>query len=204
MQYDVILIDAGTGNLSSVYNALQFLGYRVLLTDRPDDLNGRTRVVLPGVGAFAQFIKGLQTRQLIEPIKALVQRQVPMLGICVGMQALFEFGEEMGQWPGLGLVKGRVPFFPDLGGLKIPHTGWNQVWHPGTCPLLRQIPDGSYFYFNHSFYCLPSQSTVIQAQTDYGIQYASVIRTGNVYGVQFHPEKSQNNGLQLLRNFMEL
>lgn len=204
MPCDVLLIDAGTGNLSSVYNALQALGFRVHLTDRPEDFDHTTRVILPGVGAFAQFMKGLQSKNLLEPIQEHVKRGLPMLGICVGMQALFEIGKEYGEWAGLSLLEGEVIHFPDLGELKIPHTGWNQIWHDGKNPLLENIPAGSYFYFNHAYYCAPRNPEVSIALTDYGIRYTSIVCMGNLYGVQFHPEKSQNNGLTLLRNFMNL
>ncbi|MBN2047521.1 MAG: imidazole glycerol phosphate synthase subunit HisH [Anaerolineaceae bacterium] len=204
MGYDVILLDAGTGNLSSVYNALHKLGYQVLLTDSVKDLDRKTRVILPGVGAFARFMDGLRERYLIDGILETRALGLPMLGICVGMQAMFEVGEEMGAFSGMGLLKGRVPLFKDLGELKIPHTGWNQIVHDGSCPLFREVPSGSYAYFNHSFYCQPAEREVIAAETNYGIRFTSVVRDGNLFGVQFHPEKSQRVGLQILKNFMSV
>ena len=204
MKTDVLLIDAGTGNLSSVFNALQFLGYSVKLTDNPEDFDGTTPIILPGVGAFAHFMAGLRERKLVEPVLQAVQAQIPLLGICVGMQALFEIGEENGNHPGLGILPGHVRLFEPVEGLKIPQTGWNQVWHNGENPLLCNIPNGAYFYFNHSFYCDAQNPADIVTHTDYGIDYPSAVNRGNLFGVQFHPEKSQNNGLTLLRNFMQI
>jgi len=204
MKTDVLLIDAGTGNLSSVFNALQFLGYSVKLTDKPQDFDGTTPIILPGVGAFAHFMAGLREKELIQPIKTAIQSQIPLLGICVGMQALFEIGEENGEHPGLGILPGRVKLFQPVEGLKIPQTGWNQVWHSAENPLMGSITNGAYFYFNHSFYCDAQLDRDVVTYTDYGIDYPSAVNRGNLFGVQFHPEKSQNNGLTLLRNFMKI
>ena len=136
-KFDALLIDAGTGNLHSVHNALLSLGYAIRITNRPEDLAQPARVILPGVGAFARFMDGLRAAGLAEPLRTAVLRGDPMLGICVGMQALFEVGEEMGQHPGLGLLPGKVVHFPPLGDLKVPHTGWNQILYEGSPPCLR-------------------------------------------------------------------
>ena len=203
-KFDALLIDAGTGNLHSVHNALLSLGYAIRITSRPEDLAQPARVILPGVGAFARFMDGLHTAGLDEPLKTAVQRGDPLLGICVGMQALFEIGEEMGQHPGLGLLPGKVTHFPALGELKVPHTGWNQLWFDGDVPLFQNIPSGAYAYFNHSYYCAATRSSDVLARTDYGILFPSAVQHGSLYAVQFHPEKSQWVGLSLLENFMRM
>ncbi len=203
-KYDALLIDAGTGNLHSVHNALLSLGYAIRITARPEDLAHPARIILPGVGAFARFMDGLRAAGLEEPLRAAVRRGDPMLGICVGMQALFEIGEEMGQHPGLGLLPGKVVHFPPLGELKVPHTGWNQLQFEKDVPLFKNIPSGAYTYFNHSYYCAASDPEDVLARTDYGILFPSAVQHGSLSAVQFHPEKSQQVGLSLLDNFMRL
>jgi imidazole glycerol-phosphate synthase subunit HisH len=201
--YAALLIDAGTGNLHSVHNALVSQGFDIRITQKPEDLVRPARIILPGVGAFARFMDGLRAAGLVEPLRAAVLRGDPLLGICVGMQALFEVGEEMGEHPGLGLLPGRAVHFPPLGELKVPHTGWNQLWCERESPLLAGIPSGAYAYFNHSYYCRPSDPADSLIQTDYGIRYSSAVQRGSLYAVQFHPEKSQRIGLKLLENFMK-
>jgi glutamine amidotransferase len=159
--------------------------------------------MLPGVGAFGDFMSGLKARGLDDAVKEAVACGVPMLGICVGMQALFEIGEEMGNYEGLGVLKGTVVKFADSLSVKIPHTGWNQLTVKGDAPFFNQVNDGAYVYFNHSYYCQPRNSSDVIATTDYGLQYACAVQRGNIYGVQFHPEKSQAVGLQILKNFLE-
>jgi glutamine amidotransferase len=199
----IILIDAGTGNLRSVQKALESVGANVLRTDDPNKILTAKRIVLPGVGAFGDFMKGLRTRNLEAIIKEIAARGIPMLGICVGMQALFEVGKEMGTHDGLGLLKGGVIRFDKALGVKIPHTGWNQIEARNSAPLFDQVENGAYVYFNHSYYCQPQNSSDVIATTDYGLQYACAIQRGNIFGVQFHPEKSQVVGLQILKNFLE-
>lgn len=201
---DALLIDAGTGNLHSVYNALTSLGYEIRVTDNPQELSRAGRVILPGVGAFGKFMEGLNLRGLTEPLKGVAARGDPLLGICVGMQALFDLSEEMGQFAGLGLLPGRVVRFQETPGLKIPQTGWNQLWPFVPCLLFKNIEAGRYAYFNHSFYCSPANPADIAGTTDYGFSFASVVQRDALYGVQFHPEKSQQVGLQILKNFMEI
>ena len=198
-----VLVDAGTGNLHSVYNALLNLGFRVQVTSQPADIASAGRVILPGVGAYGKFMDGLAERGLVEPLRAFVQAGLPLLGICVGMQALFERSEEMGIHPGLALLPGKVIRFPQFTDRKVPHTGWNQLWQAGASPLLAGLPEGAYAYFNHSFYCQPAGEADTAARTDYGLPFCSVVARARLYGVQFHPEKSQTVGLQILRNFME-
>jgi imidazole glycerol-phosphate synthase subunit HisH len=201
---DVTLIDAGTGNLRSVQKALENIGANVLRTDDPNKVSGAKRVVLPGVGAFGDFMSGLRARGMEPVIKDVAARGIPLLGICVGMQALFDVGAEMGDHAGLGLLPGRVERFAETLPVKIPHTGWNQLTALKDTSLFSQIEDGAYVYFNHSYYCQPWNSSDVIATIDYGIQYACAVQRENIFGVQFHPEKSQTVGLQILRNFLEV
>ncbi|MBK7455402.1 MAG: imidazole glycerol phosphate synthase subunit HisH [Anaerolineales bacterium] len=200
---DVVLIDAGTGNLRSVQKALEAVGANVLRTDDPKKVVSGGRVVLPGVGAFGDFMSGLRARGLVGAVNDTVQRGIPLLGICVGMQALFEVGEEMGEHKGMGLLQGKVVKFADSLSVKIPHTGWNQLEAKNDARLFDQVDAGAYVYFNHSYYCQPQNSSDILATTDYGINYACAVQCENIYGVQFHPEKSQAIGLKILKNFLE-
>jgi imidazole glycerol-phosphate synthase subunit HisH len=200
---DVILIDAGTGNLRSVQKALETVGANVIRTDDPQKVSSGKRVVLPGVGAFGDFMSGLRERGLEDPIKDITSRGVPLLGICVGMQALFDIGEEMGEHAGLSLLNGKVVKFAESLEVKIPHTGWNQVEVKEDAPLFDQIKNDAYVYFNHSYYCQPANPADILASTNYGLKFACSVRHENIFGVQFHPEKSQNVGLQILKNFLE-
>jgi glutamine amidotransferase len=198
----VVLIDAGTGNLRSVQKALESIGADVLRTDDPNKVLSARQVVLPGVGAFGDFMSGLRARGLESVINEIAARGVPLLGICVGMQALFETGEELGEYAGLGLLRGRVGRFSESLAVKIPHTGWNQLTFRNNALLFDQIKDKAYVYFNHSYYCQPTNLSDVIATTDYGLQYACAVQHENIFGVQFHPEKSQAVGLQILRNFM--
>ena len=201
---DVILIDAGTGNLRSVQKALESLGAQVLRTSKPDEVLTGNKVVLPGVGAFGEFMSGLRERGLEASVKEIARRSTPLLGICVGMQALFEVGEEMGQYAGLGLLTGKVTQFANSLPVKIPHTGWNQVEVQMADPLLRGIDSGDHVYFNHSYYCQPGNPAEIAAWTNHGLRYACAVQSNRVFGVQFHPEKSQTVGLRILKNFLEI
>jgi glutamine amidotransferase len=203
MKTDAILIDAGTGNLHSVQNALESLGYAIHVTADPHDLLTPGRIVLPGVGAFASFMDGLRRSGLDTAVCEVIQRGDPLLGICVGMQALFETSEELGEHAGLGLLPGRVVHFPDQLGLKVPHTGWNQLWFDPASPLFSGLEPGAYTYFNHSYHCA-AQPEHILARTDYGLEVASAVQKDNLYGVQFHPEKSQRVGRMILQNFFNL
>jgi imidazole glycerol-phosphate synthase subunit HisH len=200
---EVVLIDAGTGNLRSVQKALESLGANVERTDdRQKVLSGR-RVILPGVGAFGDFMSGLRARGFEDAIKVVVQRGIPLLGICVGMQALFDIGEEMGEHNGLSLLAGRVVRFEESLSVKIPHTGWNQVEARKDALLFNGIPTGAHVYFNHSYFCQANESSDILATTQYGLQYVCAVQRENIFGVQFHPEKSQAVGLKILKNFLE-
>jgi glutamine amidotransferase len=199
----VILIDAGTGNLRSVQKALESIGANVERTNDPQKVLSGSRVVLPGVGAFGDFMSGLRARGLEESVKEIASRGIPLLGICVGMQALFDVGEEMGEHAGLGLLRGRVVRFAGSLPVKVPHTGWNQVEVRKPTPLFDQVKDGTYVYFNHSYYCQAGNASDVSATTDYALTYACAVQRGNIFGVQFHPEKSQAVGLRILKNFLE-
>jgi imidazole glycerol-phosphate synthase subunit HisH len=198
----LILVDAGTGNLHSVHNALQKLGANVILTADQHVLRQGGRVILPGVGAFAHFMDGLRQRGLDQALREVVQRGDPLLGICVGMQAFFETSQEAGSHAGFGFLRGQVVRFPDLSGLKIPHTGWNQVQPQKPHPLLEGMLDGAYAYFNHSYFCAAVHAEDILALTSYGLDFPSMVAHENLSGVQFHPEKSQQVGLRILENFI--
>lgn len=204
----IVLVDYGIGNLRSVQKALEYVGARVTLTEDPDLILAAEKVVLPGVGAFGDGMRGLRARGLDKAVREVAARGAPLLGICLGMQVLFEASEELGEHEGLGLLPGRVRRFPfsqtqsPISGLKIPHTGWNQIEPCTDSPLLYGLPRGAYAYFNHSYYC-DAQSADTLAVTDYGGAYPSIVGCGRVYGIQFHPEKSQHVGLLLLKNFVE-
>lgn len=197
----IALIDYGIGNLRSVEKALAAVGARVSVTDDPEMISSARKVVLPGVGAFGDGMRGLRSRGLIEPLREIVAQEVPLLGICLGMQLLFERSEEHGEHQGLGLLPGRVRRFPQ-GHLKIPHTGWNRVTPCLRSPLLSGMGPDAFAYFNHSYYC-EAEPMNTTAETEYGLRFASVVGRGRVYGVQFHPEKSQHVGLTILGQFVE-
>jgi glutamine amidotransferase len=198
----IAILDYGMGNLRSVQKALERVGATAVVTDDPATLDAARGVVLPGVGAFGDAMTHLQARRLIEPVLRQVSRGKPLLGICLGMQLLFDESEEMGHHQGLGLLPGRVVRFPE-DDLKVPHIGWNQL-RVASCELLAGIADGAYAYFVHSYYVVPAEPADVLATTGYGIKFASVVGRGTVFGAQFHPEKSQEVGLRLLENFARL
>jgi imidazole glycerol-phosphate synthase subunit HisH len=202
----IALIDYGIGNLRSVQKALEHVGAEVQLTEDPQVILSARKVVLPGVGAFGDGMKGIHARGLADVIYEVVRAGTPLLGICVGMQVLFEESEEMGIHEGLGILKGKVKkFTPDDNGqtLKVPQTGWNQIKPVTKSIFFNDLREGSFAYFNHSYYCAAEESETL-AVTDYGIDYSSIVGRGKLYGIQFHPEKSQAVGMQLLKNFVEL
>jgi len=200
----IAIINYGAGNLHSVNKAIEFVGGTAQVSDDPQVILGAEKVILPGVGAFKDGMNGLEQRGLTEVAKQVAQSGVPFLGICLGMQLFFEESEEQGLHQGLGLLPGCVLEFTDPG-IKVPQIGWNQLQIADTdFPLLKGIPAGAYVYFNHGYYCQPAESEHVMASTDYGSSFTSVVSKGNVHGVQFHPEKSQKVGLQILRNFVEM
>ena len=202
----IALIDYGSGNLRSVHKALLKVGAEVRIAKQPDDLAGASAVVLPGVGAFDDCIQALDQRGLLAASRRGIESGRPFLGICVGYQALFDKSEEFNSCAaGLGVFAGKVVRFSNQNGLKVPQIGWNQIEivHP-ECPLFRGVASGSYVYFVHSYFPRPEDASVVAARTSYGETFASAIWRDRVFATQFHPEKSQKIGLQLLRNFVEL
>jgi glutamine amidotransferase len=199
----VAIIDYGVGNLRSVEKAFAAMGCEAVVTSDESLLRSADRLVLPGVGAFAACMRELSSRGFDELVRERVKEGTPLLGVCVGMQMLFEESEEFGETFGLGLLRGRVRRFPgDLpGDLVVPQVGWNQVRQRGVHPLLADIQDNAFFYFVHSYFCEADDRAVVVGETDYGGLYPSVIARENICGVQFHPEKSQAAGLRLLANF---
>jgi len=202
----IALLDYGSGNLRSVHKALLAAGADVRLAKSPCEIGDARGLVLPGVGAFDDCINAMARQELLEASRTFIQTGRPFLGICVGYQALFERSEEFNSCAaGLGVFKGLVVRFPDRGGLKVPQIGWNQVkLAKADCPLYRDIADGSHFYFVHSFFPKPVDDSIVATRTDYGETFASSVWKDNVFATQFHPEKSQRVGLQLLRNFVSL
>jgi glutamine amidotransferase len=198
------VIDYGAGNLRSVIHALNHLGLDdIILAREAADLRGADRIILPGVGAFGAGMLQLQRQGLVQPIQDAVFGGVPYLGICLGMQFLFEFSDEMGKHDGLGVLPGHVTRFPNDLGLKVPHMGWNQLNIRRPSPLLDGIEPDDYAYFVHSYYCVPAQADDTLLTADYGFPFAAAVQRDNIYGVQFHPEKSQRLGLQILTNFLK-
>jgi glutamine amidotransferase len=198
----IALIDYGAGNVRSVHKALLAVGADAVVTQAPDVVLAAGKVVLPGVGAFADCMESLAQLELVEPIRKVVATGTPLLGICVGMQVLFEFGEELGGHKGLGLLPGSVQRFCVDASLKVPHTGWNLVNPTVPTPLLHELAEPAWAYFNHGYACHAAAEDTL-ATTDYGGPFASVVGRGALYGTQFHPEKSQAVGLQILRNFVQ-
>jgi len=195
----IAIIDYGVGNLRSVEKAFAANGCDAVVSSDAAVLRTAERLVLPGVGAFAACMKALTERGFDQLVRERVAQGTPLLGVCVGMQMLFEESEEFGTTPGLGLLRGRVRRFSD--DLVVPHVGWNQIRQRLAHPLFQGIEDRAFFYFVHSYYCEPADSGVVLGETDYDVAYASVVAHDSVCGVQFHPEKSQAAGLRLLANF---
>ncbi|MEL7510758.1 MAG: imidazole glycerol phosphate synthase subunit HisH [Cyanobacteria bacterium J06554_3] len=199
----IAVIDYDMGNLHSACKGLQVAGAKTLVTDNVADIESADGVVLPGVGAFDPAMEHLRSRHLIEPIRRIARSGKPFLGICVGMQVLFE-GSEEGREPGLGIFPGRVRRFQPELNLTIPHMGWNQLsLTQPECPIWQGIPDAAWVYFVHSYYAAPSDSTVTAATITHGSQtVTAAVASGNLMAVQFHPEKSSDAGLQILSNFV--
>jgi imidazole glycerol-phosphate synthase subunit HisH len=198
----VTMVDYGMGNLRSVQKALEKVGCTVLITQNKSDVARAEKLVIPGVGAFGDAMQNLIKFDLLDPIKAVVAADVPVLGICLGLQVLFTRSYEDGVHDGLGLLAGEVKRFPDT--VKVPHMGWNQIKVKKPNPLLVGIADDSFFYFVHSYYVKPDDQMVISAETEYGINFTAMAAKNNLFGIQFHPEKSQELGLRILDNFRKV
>ena len=200
----ITIVDYGMGNLRSVAKAFEKVGASAEVTQEARAIQKASKLVLPGVGAFQDAKRTLETLRLIEPISQAIRRGIPFLGLCLGLQLLFTESEEGGTHPGFNLIEGRVRRFPKSE-LKVPHIGWNQLRvQKKDCPLLQGVPDGSYFYFVHSYYVDPADKETVAAETSYGTSFVSMIWRGNLFATQFHPEKSQKLGLKLLENFVKL
>lgn len=199
------VIDYGAGNLRSVLHALKHLGVEDMqLVRSPQELEGAEKIILPGVGAFGASMEQMHKQELVEPVRQAIADGIPYLGICVGMQMLFDVGEEMGEHAGMGILEGRVLRFPHFEDRKVPHMGWNQLNIHKESDLVANLSEENYTYFVHSYYCAPDNPDDIVASVDYGIDFTAIVQRDNIYGVQFHPEKSQKTGLQILTNFLNL
>jgi len=196
---EVAIIDYGVGNLRSVEKAFAAMGCAAIVSSDESVLREAQRLVLPGVGAFAACMKALKETGFDQLVKERANDGAPVLGVCVGMQLLFDQSEEFGSTPGLGLLRGNVRRFGD--DLVVPHVGWNRIQQKQPHALFEGIENGAFCYFVHSYYCEPMDETVVAGVTEYGITYASVVAQSNICGVQFHPEKSQDVGLRMLKNF---
>ncbi len=200
----ITIVDYGMGNLRSVQKAFQKLGIEAVISQSPTEIAQAEKLVLPGVGAFRDAIRELTAQDMAGPVKDHIASGKPFLGICLGLQLLFDVSYEDGEWEGLGVVPGEVVRLKDFPELKIPHMGWNSLQIQGEPFVLKDIPNGSHFYFVHSYHVVPKAESVVAARTTHGQSFVSVIAQDNLYATQFHPEKSQRWGLKLLTNFAEL
>ena len=200
----IAVVDYQRGNLRSVQKALERVGGKAFVTSDPALIRDSKAVVLPGVGAFGDCLKNLEELKLVNPVLDAIESQKPFLGICLGLQLLFQESEEFGRVPGLGVIKGRVVKFRNMNGLKIPHMGWNSIKKAKESPLLEGVENGNYFYFVHSYYVVPEED-VTATKTSYGpVTFTSMIQKGNLWATQFHPEKSQKVGLRVFKNFVRI
>jgi len=200
----IAIIDYGMGNLRSVQKAFEKVGHSATVTNDPAQVRSASKVVLPGVGAFEDAIAELRRQELVDPILEAIHSGRPFLGICLGLQLLFDVSYENGRHEGLGVLAGEVVRFQVPAEYSVPHMGWNQLAIRRRPPVLEGIADGSYFYFVHSYYVVPRDRSVIATETEYPGPFCSMVWQGNLFATQFHPEKSQADGLRLLKNFAEL
>jgi glutamine amidotransferase len=200
----IVIVDYGMANLRSVQKAFEKVGHAAEISGDPNRVAEADRVVLPGVGAFRDAIARLREAGLAEPLCAHVRAGKPFLGVCLGLQLLFTTSYEDGVYPGLDLFPGEVVRFPDVPGLKVPHMGWNQLRVRRRAPALADVPEAAAVYFVHSYHVVPRDPGLVATETDYPTPFASSVWADNVFATQFHPEKSQRIGLQMLRNFAAL
>jgi glutamine amidotransferase len=200
----IAIIDYEMGNLRSVQKAFERVGHQAIITSDPAALADADKIVLPGVGAFRDAIAALRERRLVEPIRKAIDGGNPFLGVCLGLQLLFDKSYEDGQYDGLGIIPGEVVKFELPAEYKVPHMGWNQLAFRQRPAIFEGIQDGEHFYFVHSYYVVPTDNSVIATETEYDRPFCSTISRGRLFAVQFHPEKSQAAGLRLLKNFAEL
>lgn len=199
------VIDYGAGNLRSVCNSLKKLSVNSTLIRSPEDIKGISSIIFPGVGSFGDSSEQLKKQRLFDPIKSWLKEDRPFLGICIGFQMLFEKSDESPNSDGFGIIPGKVVRFPEENPLKVPHMGWNEIkFENSSDPIWQGIKTSTHFYFVHSYYPEPLESNSVSSITSYGLEFASSVRCGNIFGTQFHPEKSQAAGLKLISNFLEL
>ena len=200
----IAIIDYDAGNIKSVEKAMQLLNQEVVITRDPEEILSADRVILPGVGAFGDAMGKIRQYGLEEVIHEVADRGTPFLGICLGLQLLFERSDETPGVEGLGILKGEILRIPDQEGLKIPHMGWNSISYPNPGRLFQGIPEESYVYFVHSYYLKAADESIVTATTEYSTHIHASVEQGNVFACQFHPEKSSDVGIQILKNFVEL
>ena len=200
----VAIIDYDAGNIKSVENAVRFLGHEVIVTSNAEEILSADHIILPGVGAFGDAMKRLSKAGLEETIRQAVDREIPFLGICLGLQLIFEESEESPGVRGLGLLPGRIRRIPEGDGRKVPQIGWNDLSFPRSSRLFAGIPEGSYVYFVHSYYLEAGDPADVAARTQYGVSIDAAVEHGKLFACQFHPEKSERIGMQILENFLNL
>lgn len=200
----IAVIDYDAGNIKSVQKALEFLGEEVVVTREPKEILEAEKVILPGVGSFGDAMAKLKSFGLIPVIKEVAERRMPFLGICLGLQLLFEESEESPGVRGLGLLPGKIVRIPGAEGLKVPQIGWNALSYPSKGRLFRNVPEGSYVYFVHSYYLQAENKEIVKATAEYGVTVEASVEQDNIFACQFHPEKSSDVGLQILKNFLTL
>ncbi|MBV7274456.1 imidazole glycerol phosphate synthase subunit HisH [Clostridiaceae bacterium UIB06] len=198
----IAIVDYGMGNLRSVEKALEFIGAKAKITEDAEEIMNSSGIVLPGVGAFPDAMENIKKSGFDKVMKEAVKNGTPLMGICLGMQLLFEESDEVRETEGLGFIKGKIKKFEV--DLKIPHMGWNDLIMDKSCEILKDVKEGSYVYFVHSFYAQIEEEGVLNAHSFYGVDTPAVVSKENVFGLQFHPEKSGEPGMQMLRNFWEL
>lgn len=199
----ISIIDYGAGNLRSVQKAFEFLGYDAKITSEKSEILTSDKVILPGVGAFGDCMKNLKDYNLIECIHEVTENKTPFLGICLGLQLLFENSVETPNVDGLSVFKGNIIKIPDSDGLKIPHIGWNCLDYNKECPIFKGLPENPFVYFVHSYFMNPKDTSIISAKTEYGATLPVALWSENIFATQFHPEKSGEVGLTILKNFAE-
>ena len=200
----IAIIDYDAGNIKSVEKALLSLGEQAIVTRDSGEILGADGVILPGVGAFGDAMKRLESYGLVETIHQAASRQIPFLGICLGLQLMFDSSEESPGVQGLSLLSGKILRIPDDGGLKVPHIGWNNLKYPHPGRLFKGLPEDAYVYFVHSYYLQAQEDSIVKATTEYGTLIHASVEKGNLFACQFHPEKSSGVGMKILQNFIEV